>query len=98
MTFIKMAAASALLTLIPTAAMAQTAAPTAADCDAWFMKVDTNKDGSLGQQEEATKFIGMKNPSAVDNQNNDTTAIVSTLTKEDFLAECAKGTYGMPTN
>jgi hypothetical protein len=98
MTFIKMAAAAALLTLIPTAAMAQTAAPTAADCDAWFMKVDTNKDGSLGQQEEATKFIGMKSQSSVESQNNGATANALTLTKEDFLAECAKGTYGMPTN
>jgi hypothetical protein len=98
MTFIKMAAAAALLTLIPTAAMAQTAAPTAADCDAWFMKVDTNKDGSLGQQEEATKFIGMKSQSSVDDQNNGATANALTLTKEDFLTECAKGTYGMPMN
>jgi hypothetical protein len=40
MTFLKMAGATALLTLLPVTTMAQTA-PSAGECDAWFAKAAT---------------------------------------------------------
>jgi hypothetical protein len=97
MTFFKMAAAAALLALIPTTAMAQAAAPTAAECDAWFVKIDNNKDGALGQQEEASKYAGMISKSSVADSNSSTSADALILQKDIFMSECAKGTFGMPS-
>ena len=93
MTFLKMAAAAALLALIPATAMAQAAAPTAAECDAWFVKADTNKDGSLGQQEDVKKYDDMITKSS--SNTNDSSTIMQ---KDAFLEACAKGTFGMPMN
>jgi predicted lipoprotein with Yx(FWY)xxD motif len=97
MTFLKMAAAAALLALVPTTVLAQAAAPTAAECDAWFVKVDTNKDGSLGQQEEVTKYTDMISKSSASSDNSSANATATIMQKDAFLAECAKGTFGMPT-
>jgi hypothetical protein len=95
MTFFKMAAAAALLTLVPMSAMAAEM-PTAEQCDAWFTKADSNKDGALGQQEEASKYAGMISKSSVADNNSGTAADALILQKDIFLAECAKGTFGVP--
>lgn len=95
MTFFKMAAAAALLTLLPVTAMAAEM-PSAEQCDAWFTKVDSNKDGALGQQEEAAKYAGMISSSSVAQKNNSTSADALILQKDIFMTECAKGTFGMP--
>ncbi len=96
MTFFKMAAAAALLTVMPISAMAAEM-PTAEQCDGWFTKADTNNDGALGQQEDASKFAGMISKSSVADKNSSTAADALILKKEIFLAECAKGTFGMPS-
>jgi hypothetical protein len=96
MTFFKMAAATAVLALMPMTAMAAEM-PTAEQCDAWFVKVDSNKDGALGQQEDASKYAGMISGSSVADKNSSTSADALILTKEIFMTECGKGTFGMPS-
>jgi hypothetical protein len=96
MTFFKMAAATALLALMPMTAMAAEM-PSSGDCDAWFVNADTNKDGALGQQEDASKYAGMISGSSVADKNSSTAADALILTKEIFMAQCEKGTFGMPT-
>jgi hypothetical protein len=96
MTFFKMAAAAAVLTLVPMTAMAAEM-PTAEQCSAWFEKVDTNKDGALGQQEEASKYAGMISKSSVADNNSGTAADALILQKDIFMSECGKGTFGMPS-
>jgi hypothetical protein len=96
MTFSKMAAAAALLALVPATAMAQ-AAPTADQCTAWFDKADTNKDGTLGQQEEVTKYADMISKGSQSSDNSSASATAALMPKEIFLQECGKGTFGMPS-
>ncbi len=96
MTFLKMAAAAACLTLLPVSAMAAEM-PSAEQCDGWFVKADSNKDGALGQQEEAAKYAGMISKSSIADSNNSAAADATILTKVTFLEECAKGTFGMPS-
>jgi hypothetical protein len=97
MTRFKIAAAAALLAIVPTTAMAQAEKPSAEQCDAWFVKADSNKDGALGQQEEASKYAGMISKSSDADSNSSTSADALILQKDIFLAECAKGTFGMPS-
>ena len=96
MTFFKMAVAAGLLTLVPTTAMAAET-PTADQCSAWFEKVDSNKDGALGQQEEASKYVGMINKSSVADNNSGTAANTIILQKDVFIKHCGEGTFGMPS-
>jgi hypothetical protein len=96
MTFFKMAAATALLALMPMTAMAAEM-PSAGDCDAWFVKADTNNDGALGQQENASKYAGMISGSSVAQKNSSTAADALILTKDIFMKYCGEGTFGMPT-
>lgn len=71
MTFLKMAAATALFAALPLSAMAQSA-PTAAECEAWFAKADTNKDGSLGGSgEEASKYADLMSGGSSQGQSSD---------------------------
>jgi hypothetical protein len=51
------------IAVVGPAALAQTAAPTAAECDAWFAKADTNADGKLNSGEN-TVFVDAINKSA----------------------------------
>ena len=94
MTFFKMAAAAVLLTLSPMAAMAAEM-PSAEQCDAWFTKVDSNKDGSLGDQEDAVKYADLISKGSEGTATGTPNVIMK---KEDFLVACVKGTFGMPTN
>jgi hypothetical protein len=96
MTFFKMAAAAALLTLSPMVTLPAMAAdmPTAEQCDAWFAKIDTNNDGTLGDQEDAAKYADKIDSGS---QSSSDTMPSVTLVKADFLAACVKGTFGMPT-
>jgi hypothetical protein len=96
MTFFKMAAATALLALMPMTAMAAEM-PSADQCSAWFMKADSNKDGALGQQEDASKYAGMISKSSVADQNNSTSADALILQKDVFMKYCGEGTFGMPS-
>ena len=93
MTFFKMAAAAALLSLSPMAAMAAEM-PSAEQCEAWFVKVDTNKDATLSDLEDAAKYSDLITSGS--QASSDTMPSV-TLKKDDFLAACVKGTFGMPT-
>lgn len=97
MTFSKMAAFAAFLVVLPVSAVAQQM-PTAEQCTAWFDKADANKDGSLGQQEEAAKYVGMISGNTESDNNSSTAAEATIVSKDDFLAACGKGTFGMPTN
>ena len=94
MTFFKMAAAAALLSLSPMAAMAADT-PSAEQCDAWFVKVDNNKDGTLGEQEESPKYADMITKGSV--SESDSMPQV-TVTKDRFIKACLNGSFGMPAN
>jgi hypothetical protein len=96
MTSLKMAAAAALLTFIPINAMAAEM-PSGEQCDAWFMKVDTNGDGTLGQQEEVTKYADMITKASASSDNSSGNAMATLIKKEDWVKYCAKGTFGMPS-
>ncbi len=67
-------------------------APTAEQCDAWFTKSDTNADGSIGKNEGSDKLVEMMTKNSTNTQES-----ADIITKESFLAECGKGTFGMPT-
>jgi hypothetical protein len=97
MTFFKMAAAAAVLTLMPMTAMAAEM-PSADQCSAWFVKADTNKDGALGQQEDAAKYAGMISKSSIADQNNSTSAEALIIQKDVFMKYCGEGSFGMPMN
>jgi hypothetical protein len=86
MTFSKMAAAAALLTLMPLPAMA--AMNTAEQCTAMFEKADTNKDGEIGQQEEASKYAAMVTGNTEDNSSTGATALI--IKKDRFMEFCQK--------
>lgn len=107
MTFFKMAAATALLTLVPMTAMAAEM-PSAEQCSAWFAKADKNSDGSLGGSgEEAAKYGDLRSGGSSQAQSTDGGAsgggsgnnnLDFIMTKEVFLETCRKGSFGMPTN
>ncbi len=94
MTFLKMAMAAVLLTLSPMAAMAAEI-PSADQCEAWFVKVDNNKDGTLGEQEESPKYADMITKGSV--SESDSMPQV-TVTKARFIKACLDGSFGMPSN
>jgi hypothetical protein len=97
MTFLKMAAAAAVLTLLPTTIMAAET-PTAEQCSTWFTKIDSNNDGALGQQENASKYAGMVSKSSVADNNSGTAADALIIQKDVFMKYCGEGTFGMPMN
>lgn len=72
------------------AAWAQTA-PAAADCDAWFAKVDANADGKLDAT-EGKMFVDKINETAATKLD-----AAAGLEKAAFTDACTKGTLGMPT-
>jgi hypothetical protein len=97
MTFFKMATAAALLTFLPMTAMAAET-PSAEQCSDWFVKVDSNKDGALGQQEDASKYAGMISKSSVADKNSSTAADALIIQKDVFMKYCGEGSFGMPMN
>ena len=97
MTFFKMAATAAVLTLVPMTAMAAEM-PSAEQCSGMFTKADSNNDGALGQQEDASKYAGMISGSSVADKNSSTAADALILTKEVFMKYCGEGKFGMPSN
>jgi hypothetical protein len=97
MTFLKTAAAAALLTFLPVKAMAAET-PTTEQCSTWFERVDSNKDGALGQQEDASKYAGMVSKSSVADKNSSTSADALIIQKDVFMKYCGEGTFGMPMN
>lgn len=86
-----LAAMMAASMLVPSMAFAQ-AAPTAEQCNAWLEKADTNKDGSIGNNEDAKKYAEMITKAGVTGMGED-----AVVPKDMFLEQCAKGTFGMPT-
>jgi hypothetical protein len=77
--------ASALALTSITPAFAQ-ATMSEADCTAWMTKADKNADGSLSA-DEATPFLTAMTQANV----QPTTA--GTITKDEFMAQCAKGGF-----
>lgn len=89
-----LALATVATLMLLTPAMAQTtAAPTTAECDAWLAKADVNGDGTIGSNEDAKKYSDMITKGSASTGTGEDV----TVTKEQFLTECAKGTFGMPT-
>jgi hypothetical protein len=78
------------IAVVGPAAIAQTAAPTAAECDAWFGKADANADGKLNTGENTT-FVDAINKTATTKLDAG-----ADLDKTAFADACAKGTLGMP--
>jgi hypothetical protein len=97
MTFFKMAAAAALLTFLPVSVMAAET-PTSEQCSAWFVKADSNNDGALGQQEDASKYAGMISKSSVADKNSSTAADALIIQKDVFMKYCGEGSFGMLMN
>lgn len=85
------AASAAMFALLPAANSLAAEMPTADQCTAWFTKADTNGDGSLGKGENA-KYIEMMTKTSTTTMDAD-----EALAKDAWLAECAKGTFGMPS-
>ena len=94
MTFFKTLALTALITIPASGfALAQDAAkPTVEQCDAWFTKLDTNKDGTVSGEETKTLTVSSAQAGTQSGSNQDSMI----WTKDQFASECAKGTYGMP--
>ena len=88
-----LAAAAAVFAVTASTSMAAEMA--AADCDAWFAKVDANTDGSLGGEEAAV----FNKKLMVTKTEGDSAAESPTLDKVKFMEECQKGTFeGLQAN
>ena len=92
MTKLSLAALAAFMIMTPVAAMAADM-PSAEQCSAWLVKADTNKDGALGKSEDSLKYGEMISKSSTGSSMGDD----GVLKGDMFLAECAKGTFGMPS-
>ncbi len=57
-----------------------------ADCTAWMTKADKNADGALAA-DEATPFLDAMTKANV------TPATAGSITKDEFMAQCAKGGF-----
>jgi hypothetical protein len=65
----------------------------AAQCAAWFKSIDRNRDGSIGPNENAARYMN-KITLAGAESNAEDDAIMS---KRFFLTECRAGNFGRPT-
>ncbi len=61
-------------------------------CKTWFAKVDRNKDGSIGPNENAAGFFDRITLGGASNDSDDAFIMSRTF----FLAECAIGSLGKP--
>jgi hypothetical protein len=81
------AGALALSSITPVFAQATM---TEADCTAWMTKADKNADGTLAA-DEATPFLDAMTKANV------APATAGSITKDEFMAQCAKGGFtGVP--
>ncbi len=90
MTRTSILALAGVLSIFSAAPVFAADAPTAEQCSAWFTKADTNADGSLGKGENAMIVEAMNKAGGTTMKEDDI------ITKEAFLADCGKGTLGMP--
>jgi hypothetical protein len=65
--------------------------PSAEQCKSWLEKVDVNKDGDIGNNEDSKKYVDLLTGSGHEGMGED--AVVK---GQMFLDECAKGVFGMP--
>ncbi len=84
------AVSAATMLLLPSVAMAADN-PTAEQCKAWLAKVDVNKDGDIGNNEESKKYADMLTKGGMEGMGEDTV-----VKGAMFLDGCAKGYFGMP--
>ena len=84
-------AAVAVFALSPLAAIAADK-PSAEQCDAWLAKADTNNDGTIGNNEDAKKYVEMITKGGMTGMGED-----ETVPKAMFIEQCLKGSFGMPT-
>ena len=89
--------ALAAAVMLPTAgfSIAQDAAkPTAAQCEEWFVKLDANKDGSVGADETKT-LVPAANAGGAGTTSDTSKSMIHT--KDQFVTDCQGGMWGMPT-
>lgn len=89
-TLIAAAALSATLLFAGSPAFAQTA-PSADQCTAWLAKVDKNGDGVIAKDEDGRRYLDMITKASGQSDGED-----DSVKSDMFLAECGKGTFGMP--
>lgn len=82
------AAAMTVMSLSPALAAD---APNKEQCDGWFMKADTNKDGTLGG-DELKMFADRM---GLTQDNKDLSGII--VSKVDWTKACEEGKFGMPS-
>lgn len=61
-------------------------------CKIWFAKIDRNKDGSIGTNENAAKYFDKITLAGASNDSDDGYI----MSRGFFLAECAIGSLGKP--
>jgi hypothetical protein len=61
-------------------------------CNAWFAKIDRNKDGSIGPNENAASFYDRITLAGSGNDRDDSFI----MGKAFFVAECKIGSLGKP--
>jgi hypothetical protein len=64
----------------------------AQQCNAWFNKVDRNKDGSIGSAENADSFLARITLGSETEGSSDSFIMSKTF----FVAECKIGSLGKP--
>lgn len=64
----------------------------AAQCNAWFKKIDRNKDGSIGPSENANQYLARITLGS-ESENRSDNFIMS---RAFFIAECSIGSLGKP--
>lgn len=64
----------------------------AAECRAWFSRLDKNGDGSLGKTENATMYFNRITLATPTKGSGDDHIMKQAF----FLAECAVGSFGRP--
>jgi hypothetical protein len=65
---------------------------TGQQCKTWFSKIDRNKDGSIGANENAAKYYDRITLGGASNDADDGFI----MSKAFFVAECAIGSLGKP--
>jgi LPS sulfotransferase NodH len=83
-------AASALLFAAPQALAKNTYSQQ--QCKTWFSKIDRNRDGSIGEAENAEAYLARITLAS----EQDSSGGTFTMSKTFFVAECSIGSLGKP--
>jgi hypothetical protein len=84
------AIAGALLFVAPTAFAKNTYSQQ--QCKTWFAKIDRNRDGTLGEAENAEGYLARITLA----NESDSSGGTFTMSKAFFVAECSIGSLGKP--